>query len=58
MPPDPLARVRRAARKAAHAHQERDEAIRAAVEAGHSLRAVADAAGLTNPRVHQIVRKP
>jgi hypothetical protein len=53
--PDQLARVKRATRKRATADQEWRAAIRDAVAAGQSLRTVAAAAGVTNPRVHQIV---
>lgn len=51
----PLTEVRRAARKAALASQERDEAIRAAHEAGETIRAIAVEAGLSSARVHQIL---
>lgn len=49
-----LRRVRRAAHKAALASQERDEAIRAAHQAGSTIRAIAAEAGLSFQRVHQI----
>lgn len=52
-----LARVRRAAEQAALAHAERDAAIRAAVEAGCSLRQVGRAANLSHVRVIQITRQ-
>jgi hypothetical protein len=55
--PAPLVKVERAARKAALSLEARDAAIVAAYEAGFTLRQIAAAAGLTNPRIHQIVRK-
>jgi hypothetical protein len=50
-----LARVRRAARKAALASEQRDEAIRQAHVAGATIRAIAVEAGLSSARVHQIL---
>lgn len=50
-----LRRARAAARRLEQALDARDEAIRAAAER-HSLQQVADAVGLSKPRVHQIVR--
>jgi 2-keto-3-deoxy-L-rhamnonate aldolase RhmA len=50
-----LQAVTRAADKAASALKARDEAIRKAVADGHTLRAVAEAAGLSFARIHQIV---
>jgi predicted transcriptional regulator len=50
-------KVERAARRAALSLEERDAAIVAAHEAGFTLRQIAVAAGLTNPRIHQIIRK-
>ncbi len=52
----PLTAVNRAADKAASALEARDEAIRKAVADGHTLRAVAAAAGLSFARIHQIVK--
>jgi hypothetical protein len=59
---DPLARVRRATkRRNLPARQRVDaewrDAIRAAHAEGATLRAIAEAAGITNPRVHQIVTR-
>ncbi len=50
-----LTAVTRAAHKAAQASQARDDAIRTAVAGGATLRAVAEAAGLSFARIHQIV---
>jgi AcrR family transcriptional regulator len=50
-----LAQVRRAADKAERARADFETAIRRAAEE-HSLREVAEAAGLTKTRIHQIVR--
>ncbi len=50
-----LKRVARAARKSGLARQERDAAIREAAQ-HHSLAEVAQAAGITRGRVHQIVK--
>ena len=52
-----LARVKRATKRRADADREWREAIRQAVRDGASLRAVADAAGVTHPRVLQISRE-
>lgn len=49
-----LARVRRAAEKAAAARQAFEEEIRAANET-NTMREIAEAAGLTPGRIHQIV---
>lgn len=49
----PLTRVRRAAERRTRSEQEWREAIRAAL-AHHSLREVADAAGISHVRVLQI----
>lgn len=54
MPPT-LTAVTRAAAKAAQASQARDEAIRQAHADGATLRAIAQAAGLSFARIHQIV---
>lgn len=48
--------VRRAAAKAASASQARDDAIRKAHAEGATLRAIAEAAGLSYARIHQIVK--
>ncbi len=50
-----LTPVTRAAAKAAQASAARDIAIRQAVAEGQTLRAVAEAAGLSFARIHQIV---
>lgn len=55
MPTD-LNAVRRAADKAAQALVDRDDAIRRAHAQGATLRAIAEAAGLSFARIHQIVR--
>jgi hypothetical protein len=52
-----LHRVRRAAVRSIEAHVRFHEAIREAVAAGHSIRVVAEAAGLGRSRVHQIARE-
>lgn len=51
-----LTAVSRAATKAALAAQQRDDAIRQAVKDGATLRAVAQAAGVSYARIHQIVK--
>lgn len=48
--------VTRAAHTAAQARQARDDAIRAAHANGATLRAIAEATGLSFARIHQIVR--
>ncbi len=53
----PLTRVKRATKRRAAADEEWRVAIREAHAEGESLRAIARAAGVTNPRVHQIVRE-
>ncbi len=50
-----LTAVTRAAAKAASASTNRDDTIRAAHEAGATIRAIAAAAGLSTARVHQII---
>jgi hypothetical protein len=50
-----LASVRRATTAASAASQRRNQEIRRAHEAGHSIRAIAAAAGLSHGRVHQIL---
>lgn len=50
-----LRRVRQASAKATAASASRDNAIRAAHEAGASIRAIAAEAGLSSARVHQIL---
>lgn len=54
--PANLNAVRRAASRAAQALEARDEAIRKAHTDGATLRAIAEAVGLSFSRVHQIVR--
>lgn len=54
-PDSELGAVARAAITMAEALSERNRAIRAAVAAGHSHRAVARAAGLTHPAIAKIV---
>ena len=54
---DSLARVRRATKRRTDSEDEWRASIRAAVSEGKSLRVVAEAAGVSNPRVHQIVRE-
>lgn len=51
-----LARVRRAAEKATTARQEFEQVIREAART-ETLRAVAEAAGLSHQRIHQIVKR-
>lgn len=53
---DPLQRVRWAKRRREAAEDEWREEIRRAVAAGHSLRQVGEAAGLSHVRVLQITR--
>lgn len=53
----PLTVVARAARKAAAAYQARDQAVRDAYDAGESLRAVAEAAGISHEQVRRIIQK-
>jgi hypothetical protein len=55
MTPPELREVRRAADKAASALQARNDAILRAHDAGHSIRVIAAAAGLSSARVHQIL---
>lgn len=50
-----LTAVTRAAAKAASASQARDDAIRDAHAKGATIRAIAEAAGLSHSRVHQIL---
>lgn len=47
----------RAAARAAEAAKARDDTIRAAHTAGHSIRTIAAAAGLSSARVHQIIHR-
>lgn len=51
-----LTSVTRAARKAVLASQARDDAIRQARAEGHTLRAIAAAAGLSFARIDQICK--
>lgn len=55
MAPNPIARVRAAARARDAAQERFEEALRSAIGAGVSIRTVAEAAGLTHTRVGQIV---
>lgn len=50
-------RVARAAEKAAAAAKARDDEIRIAHEHGVTIRAIAEAAGLSASRVHQILHR-
>lgn len=50
-----LRKVRLEAERSTGASQRRDDAIRAAHEAGASIRAIAVEAGLSAARVHQIL---
>lgn len=52
-----LTRVRRAVEAAASARAELAQAIRAAIKEGHTYKDVAEAAGLSSSRVHQIVHE-
>jgi hypothetical protein len=54
---DALARVRRLAKRRDTVEADYREAIRAAVQQGASLRAVAKAAGISHVRVLQITRE-
>ena len=52
----PLTRVRRARRNRETAASEFRAAVLQAHEAGESLRAIAEAAGVSHVRVHQLLR--
>lgn len=61
MSADPFADVRKAARrftaaerKLREAREQRDAAVRAALDAGHSLRRVAEAAGMSHAQVANV----
>jgi len=56
LPKKELQRVTRAAEKAARSRLERDEAIRQAIQAGETLRAVAEAAGLSHTQIRRLVQ--
>lgn len=56
MPADSLSRVRRVSRRRVSVAQEFRAAIHQAREDGHSLRAIAEAAGLSHVRVLKILR--
>ncbi len=56
-PDDPMERVRWWSDEASASKTARDEAVRAAVSAGHSLRAVAEAAGLSHAAIARIVKR-
>lgn len=51
-----LTRVKRATKRRAAAEEEWRVAIRETHAEGESLRAIAKVAGVSNPRIHQIVR--
>jgi len=53
-----LAKVRRATARRSRVSTEWKQAIREAVEAGASLRAVGEAAGVSHVRVLQITQQP
>lgn len=53
-----LRRVQRLSERADEVVRERDEAIRAAHKTGATMRVIAQAAGLTAGRVHQIIHAP
>jgi len=54
---DPLEAVRTAAANAASSRSSLDQAIAEAHKAGHSLRAIAEAAGLSHEQIRKIVTK-
>jgi hypothetical protein len=56
MPERDLARIELAAERAKEARAELERAIVQAHERGDSLRTIAEAAGLSHQRVHQIIR--
>lgn len=56
MDPD-LETVQRLAGRAANLKQQRDDAIRTAVVAGHPLRTVAEAAGLSHAAIARIAKR-
>ena len=53
---DPLARVGEAAMKAANARSALEKAVVAAQAAGHSLRDIAELAGMSHESVRQILK--
>lgn len=53
----PLLRVSRAAEKAAKSRSELEDAIIAAQSAGHSLRVIAELAGISHESVRQILQR-
>jgi hypothetical protein len=55
LPKASIAAAKRAASKASAALIDRDDAIREAIADGATLRAVAEAVGLSFARIHQIV---
>ena len=57
MTDDQLAAVRRSASKQREWAERRDQNIRDAIEAGHSLRAVADAAGMHFTSIRKIANR-
>ena len=54
---DPLLRVTQAAEKAAKSRTELEAAIIAAQGAGHSLRVIAELAGISHESVRQILQR-
>lgn len=52
----PLTRVKRAQRRRASATQEYKDALKAAHDAGHSLREIAEAAGVSHVAVLQMLK--
>jgi hypothetical protein len=54
---DHLSKVTRSADAYARARDARDETIRAAVAAGHSMRSVAEAAGISHTEVRRILAR-
>lgn len=57
MEPDPLLRVGRAAEKAAEARSDLEQTIVEAQDAGHSLRVIAQLAGMSHESVRQILQR-
>lgn len=55
--PDAIKRVKRATDRRADAERAWVQAILAAHTAGHSLREIARESGVSNPRIHQIIKQ-